>query len=119
MTHSSEHSAKSGRSRQSGMHSAPMVDSMLDLQKQVFEYAAELNQVWTTRAQCESKLATDLAGKLAAARSIPEAASAWQECLRQQMQFNADDARRILDQNKRFMQVGTDLFTNGGAGVTT
>ena len=115
---SSEH-AKKDKFRTWSIHPAPMIDAMIDLQKQVLEYAAELNQVWTTRAQSESKLATDLAGKLAAARSIPEAASAWQECMQQQMQLNAEDARQLLDQNKRIMQVGAELFSNGGTSLTT
>jgi len=92
---------------------------MIDMQKQVLEYAAELNQVWTTRAQSESKLATDLVSKLAAARSIPDVASAWQECMQRQMQLNAEDARQLLDQNKRFMQVGAEVFSNGGVNITT
>lgn len=102
-----------------GFHPAPMLDSMVDMQKQMFEYAAELSQVWTTRAQSESELATNFATKLANARSIPEAMSAWQECVQQRIQLNADDAQRLFDQNRRFIQVGADLLSNGGIGTTS
>jgi hypothetical protein len=102
-----------------GFHPAPMIDSMLDMQKQSLEYAAELSQAFITRAQSESKLATDLVSKLAAARSVPESACAWQECIQKQMQLNAEDALRLLDQNKRLMEVGADLLSNGGSGTAT
>lgn len=113
---SSEHA---GRSKQSGFHPAPFVDSIIDLQKQALEYAAELNQVWTARAQSESKLVTDLMAKLAGARSIPDAASAWQECLQRQIQLNAEDTRRLLEQNRKFMRMSAEAFTNGGAAFSS
>lgn len=119
-SHSSEHTGKSGKLKYWGIHPAPMIDSMIDVQRQILEYAAELNQAWATRAKTESELATTLASKLAAARSVPDAAAAWQECFQQQMQLNAEDARRLMEQNQRFMRVGADIFTNGGAaGMTT
>ena len=106
--------SKSGQFNQWGMHSAPFIDSMVDLQKQMLEYAVEMNQVWTTRVQSESVLVTDLVAKLAAARSVPDAATAWQSCMQRQMQLNAEDARRLLDHNERFMRVGAEIFANGG-----
>jgi hypothetical protein len=120
MTHSSgEHASKAAKSRPWAFHPAPLLDSMVDLQKQALEYAAELNQVWTTRAQSESELVTDLVTRLAAARSIPDAASAWQECLQRQMQLNAEDARRLLEQNERFVRASAEAFSNGGAVLTS
>ncbi|HWP24974.1 MAG TPA: phasin family protein [Xanthobacteraceae bacterium] len=114
----SEHPGK-GKPRQPTFHPAPFVDSMIDLQKQALEYAAELNQVWTARAQSESKLVADLMTKLAGARSIPDAASAWQECLQRQIQLNAEDTRRLLEQNERFLRMSAEVFTNGGATLSS
>ncbi len=119
MTQSSSEHAGRGKSKPAGFHPAPFVDSMIDLQRQALEYAAELNQVWTARAQSESKLVTDLMTKLAGARSIPDAASAWQECLQRQIQLNAEDTRRLLEQNQKFMRMSAEVFTNGGAAVST
>jgi hypothetical protein len=116
---SNEDSSKPGNVPQWSIHPAPMIDSMIDMQKQVLEYAVELNQAWTTRAQAESKLATDFASKLASARSIPDAVSLWQECLQRQMQLNAEDAMRLMDQNQRLMRVGTEIFSNSGGSVAT
>lgn len=113
-SHSSENPGKTNKAKYWGIHPAPMIDSMIDVQRQFLEYAAELNQAWATRAKTESELATALAGRLAAARSVPDAAAAWQECLQRQMQLNAEDARRLVEQNQRFMRVGADIFTNGG-----
>jgi hypothetical protein len=119
MTQSPSEHAGSGKSRQSGFHPAPFVDSMIDLQKQALEYAAELNQIWTAQAQSESKLFTDLMTRLAGARSIPDAATAWQECLQRQIQLNAEHTRRLLEQNERFMRVSAEVLTNGGAAISS
>jgi hypothetical protein len=114
---SAHHSGRSKKSTSWGSFPAPFIDSMIDMQKQVLDYAAEFNEAWTSRAQSESRLIADLMGRLAASRSIPDAASAWQECMQRQLQLNAEDARRLLDQNKKFMRVGAELFSNGGPGV--
>jgi hypothetical protein len=92
---------------------------MIELQKQALEYATEISQVWTARAQSESKLVADLMTKLAGARSIPDAASAWQECLQRQIQLNTDDTRRLLEQNEKFMRRSTEMFTSGGATLSS
>jgi len=117
--HSPENAGKTNKSRSWGIHPAPMIDSLIDVQRQFLEYAAEVNQAWAARAKTESELATTLAAKLAAARSVPDAAAAWQECLQQQMQLNAEEARRLLEQHQRFMRVGAEIFRNGGAVGTT
>ena len=96
-------------------NAVPYADAMMDLQRQLLEYTAEFNQIWATRAQSEQKLVADLIEKLAAAKSAPEAASAWQNCLQQQMQLYADDAKRYLDQHQKFMRAGADLFAGNGA----
>jgi hypothetical protein len=114
----SEHPGK-GRPRSPALNPAPFVDSMIELQKQALEYATEISQVWTARAQSESKLVADLMTKLAGARSIPDAASAWQECLQRQIQLNTDDTRRLLEQNEKFMRRSTEMFTSGGATLSS
>lgn len=92
---------------------------MIDLQKQALEYAAELGQVWMARVHSESKLVTDLMTKLAGARSIPDATSAWQECLQRQIQLNAEDTRLLFEQNEKFMRMTAEVFTNGGAALSS
>jgi len=118
-SHSSEQSGKANKTKYWGVHPAPMIDSMIDAQRQLLEYAAEINQVWAARAKTESDLASALAGKLAAARSVPDAAAAWQECFQQQMHLNAEDARRLMEQNQRLMRVGAEIFSNGGVSGMT
>ena len=97
-----------------GIHPAPMIESILDMHRQLLEYAVELNQACMTRAQAESTLAMDLAAKLAAARSVPDAASAWHNCMKRQWQLNGEDARRLMEQNRRIMQVGAEIVATGG-----
>ena len=96
-------------------HPAPFIDSMIDAQRQALEYAIELSEVWAVRAKSESELATTLFGKLAGARSIPDAASAWQECIQRQLQLNTEDARRLIEQNQRFFRAGQEILSSSRA----
>ena len=65
----------------------------------------------------ETKLASDLwsalATKLMNTRSVPEAMSAYQECVAQRMQMAAEDGQRLLEDSQKLMQQMTRSLGNG------
>ena len=71
------------------------------------------------RVQSGVTLASELVGKLAAARSVPEAAAAYQECMTRHMELFAEDGRRMVADSEKLMRVGARLFSNGSPGFTT
>ena len=79
----------------------------------------EINRAWLTRAQSEVTLASELVGKLATSRSIPDAATACQECMSRQMEMLAEDSRRMLADGEKLMRAGARLFANGSPGLST
>jgi Phasin protein len=90
-----------------------------EMQKEFLDTLEEINRAWLARAQSGVTLASELVGKLAAARSIPEATSAYQECMTRQMELLAEDGRRIVADSERLMRAGARLFSNGSPGFTT
>jgi hypothetical protein len=67
---------------------------MIDVQKEFIDAIEEVNREWGARVKAEQDLATEFAGKLTAARSIPETAGIWQEWMSRRMELFAEDSRR-------------------------
>ena len=55
------------------------VEDFVNAQTELVEKLQEMNRQWFHRAQSEANLASELASKLTAARSIPDAMAAYQE----------------------------------------
>ena len=78
-------------------------EAMLDAQKEIFGACEEASRAWLARMQSELELWSGLATKLAATRSVPEAAAAYQECAAQRMKMAAEDGRRLADECQKGM----------------
>jgi hypothetical protein len=87
--------------------------AMIEMQKAFFDTLESMNQAWIERAKSEATLASELVTKLTSARSVPETASAYQECLGKRMDLLADDSRRLLSDSQRFMTLGAQFLANG------
>jgi hypothetical protein len=55
------------------------IDEFVKMQAELLDKLQETNRQWLDRAQSEANLASEFASKLAAARSIPDAMTAFQE----------------------------------------
>jgi hypothetical protein len=94
-------------------------EAAVEMQKEFLDTMEEINRAWLTRAQSEVTLASELVGKLATSRSIPDAATACQECMSRQMEMLAEDSRRMLADGEKLMRAGARLFSNGSPGLST
>ena len=74
-----------------------------------------MNRAWLARAQSGVTLASELVGKLATARTIPDAAAACQECMNRQMEMFAENSRQMFAESEKLMRAGARLFTNGSS----
>jgi hypothetical protein len=61
----------------------------------------------------EVDLWTELAAKLTAIRSLPEALGTYQECVTQRMQMAAEDGRRMSEGCQKLLQTFTRPLPNG------
>jgi hypothetical protein len=78
-------------------------EATFKIQKEVLEAYEEASRAWLARVQSEVDLWSQLASKLAATRSVPEALGAYQESVAQRMQMAAEDGKRMSEDCRGIM----------------
>ena len=71
-------------------------DRMIALQKKFLDAAQDMNLHLVAGMNAEAALVSELFAKLTAAKSIPDAASACQECGSRQMEILAEQNRKLM-----------------------
>jgi hypothetical protein len=97
------------------------VEEFVNTQTELLEKLQEMNGQWFNRAQSEANLASELASKLTAARSIPDAMTAYQEWTSRRFEMMAEDNKHLLADVQKFMEAATRLLPNSlfkGGGFT-
>jgi Phasin protein len=92
------------------------IEAMTGLHKQVIDVIEELNGEWAARLQAETNLATEFAGKLTAAKTIPETAAICQEWMTRRMEMFAEDSRRFAAGMQKFTAATAALLPAGWRG---
>ena len=92
------------------------LEAMAEMQKELIAVIEEVNREWATRAQAEAKLATEFAGKLSAAKSIPETTAICQEWMTRRMELFAEDTRRFAAGIQKFTAAATRSLPMGWKG---
>ena len=88
-------------------------EAMLRMQKELIDAYEQASRAWLERVKSEVDLWSELASKLTATRSIPEALEAYQACAAQRMQMATEDGRRVADECQAIMQKITRSLSNG------
>lgn len=88
-------------------------EAMLGMQKELLNAYEQASHAWLARVRSEVDLWTDLATKLSATRSLPEALGTYQECVTQRMQMAAEDGRRMSEECQKLLQTFTRPLPNG------
>ena len=86
---------------------------MLGAQRELLEAYEQASRAWLDRVKSEVDLWAELATKLSATRSLPEALGTYQECVTQRMQMAADDGRRMSEECQKILQKFTRTLPNG------
>jgi hypothetical protein len=85
----------------------------LALQKELLASYEQVNRAWLARVQSESGLWSDLATRLTATKTVPEALEAYWKCVSEQMKMAADDGRLLADEAQQITQKITKALSNG------
>ena len=89
------------------------------LQKELLDAYEQASRAWLARVQSEVALWSELATKLTATRSVPEALEAYSKCVSQRMQLTAEDGQRLFNDCQQITQKITTSLTNGWpSGIT-
>ena len=89
-------------------------EALIALQKELLESYDQASRAWLTRVQSEVSLWSDLATKLAATHTAPEALETYSKCISERMKMAADDGRRLADEAQQITQKITKSLGNGG-----
>ena len=86
-----------------------------------FNTLQEMRRDWMARATAEIELSLKLSKKLEAADSVPDALSAYQEWLNEEMGARAEDARLLMSNGQKFMDTTSRFLSSSwtNASMTT
>jgi hypothetical protein len=92
------------------------IENFVDAQRELLNQVQETNRQWLDRMQSEVKVASDCANKVMAARSMPEAMTAYQEWANRQLEMRAEDAKHFFADGQKFVEASTRLMSSGFSG---
>jgi hypothetical protein len=92
------------------------IENFVDAQRELLNQLQETNRQWFDRMQSEAKVASDFANKVMAARSVPDAMTAYQEWANRQLEMTADDAKRLFTDGQKFLEASTRLLSPEASG---
>jgi hypothetical protein len=107
----SEKSSPAMQNAASGDVGARNITAGLRLQKEMLGLLSDMGQDWFARATAEAELALRLPNRLTAARSVPDAVTAYQEWLGEWMDRCSEDSQRLLSDGQKMVVAGTRCFT--------
>ena len=86
-----------------------------------FNALQEMSRDWMGRATAEVELSLKLSKKLTDAHSVPDAITAYQEWLSEEMNARAEDARLLMSNGQKFMDATSRFLSSGwtNANMTT
>jgi Phasin protein len=94
------------------------VDDFVKVQAELFDKFQDLSRDWVKRWQAEANLLTDFGVRLATARTVGDAASAYQDVANRQLELTTEDMKRFVTGAEMFARGGVGLFANGWPSAT-
>ena len=88
-------------------------DTLMEMQKEIYSLIEQANRDWLARAEKERALASELATKLSAARSLPDVAREYQEWMTRRMEMMAEDGRKFFTDSQKIMNSTVRLMSKG------
>ena len=79
-------------------------EAMVNMQKELLDVYEQASRAWLARVKSEVDLWSDLATKLSATRSMPEALESYQKFVTQRMQMAAEDGRQLVEDCQKITQ---------------
>lgn len=90
-------------------------EAMIHVQQELLDAYQQAGKAWVDRVQSEVKFWSELAGKLAASRSVPEGMETCSESIAHRLQMAAEDGRRLFEDGQKMIAAVTASLTNGSA----
>jgi hypothetical protein len=88
-------------------------EAMATMQKDLLEAYEQASQAWLARVKSELDFWSELAAKLSASKSAPEALETYRDSVTHRMQMAAEDGRRLMEDCQKVTQKLTRSLSNG------
>jgi hypothetical protein len=92
------------------------INAGLRMQTEMLDALQVMSRDWVACTTSEAELALNLPNRLAGARSIPEAVTAYQQWLSEWLAMCSEDGRRLVADGQKFMASGVRCLTNAPIG---
>jgi Phasin protein len=89
------------------------VETVKEAQKQLLDTFEQFNRQQTARAKQEMELASEFAGKITSARSVPDVMNAYQNWISKRMALYVEDGRKLFEDSQRALNTTMKLFSLG------
>jgi hypothetical protein len=96
---------------------AKQTAALIEMQSRMFDVLQGWNRQCLARAQSEADLASDTAGKLMSARSIPETATAYREWLDRRINLIGKDSETVIAESQKILDIGGQHLAKGWSGI--
>jgi hypothetical protein len=93
-------------------------ESLMGIHKELLETLEQVQRDRLHRTMEEGKLASDLAARVASARSIPEVMALYQEWISTCSELFAEDGRKFVTDSQKVANVALRLLANGRGDVS-
>lgn len=94
-------------------------DALADMQRELSRLVEQANADWLARLERERDLASDLAGKLSSAKSLPDAAKAYQDWMGRRIETMTKDSQKFFADSQKFMASMNRFLMSGGKGSSS
>lgn len=94
-------------------------DALADMQKEFSKLIEQANADWLARVELERDLASELTTKLSSAKSLPDAAKAYQEWMARRMETMSKDSQKFFTDSQKFVTSMNRFLASGGKGSST
>jgi hypothetical protein len=89
------------------------LETLSAAQKEMLAALEQVNKDWWLHLNEEASLTSDFAKRVTTAKSIPDAAAAYQEMMAQQMALLSKQGQRLLEDAQGFVTACTRIMGNG------
>jgi hypothetical protein len=93
------------------------INAGLRMQTEMFDALQMISHDWMTCATSEAELVMKLPNRLAGARSVPDAITAYHEWFSEWMTMCNNDGRRLMADGQKFMAAGARCFSSAAPGA--
>jgi DNA repair ATPase RecN len=95
------------------------VETVKEVQKQLLDTFEQLNRQQLTRGKQEMEFASEFAGEITSARSVPDVMNAYQNWISKRMALYMEDSRKLFDDSQRFLNTTMKLLSIGKESPST